>query len=878
MKKIFILLFLSCIHNLFITAQEIPSPEEYFGFKPGTDKMLLPYDSLITYLQLIESYSSRVEIRKIGKSPMGKPMYIAFISSPENINNLDKLKSINKRLAIDAGIPQSEKEDLIDKGKVFVLGTLSMHSTEVGPSQSAPLVAYDLLTTKDPEKLGWLNKVVYMMVPNHNPDGMDMVISHYNKYKETKYEGSSMPGIYHKYVGHDNNRDFVTLSQDDTKAIGAIYNTKWYPQVMVEKHQMGMTGPRYFVPPPHDPIAENIDAEIWSWIGLFGANMMNDMNKEGLEGVSQHYLFDDYWPGATETCLWKNIIGMLTECASVKIASPVYIEPGELKVYGKGLSEYKKSINMPDPWEGGWWRLSDIVEYEVSTTMSILKTAARNDKEILKFRNDICIQEVNRGNTIPPFYYVLTLDQHDKSELVLLTRLLNEHGVRVYQLTEDVFLDGTKYKTGDIIIPLAQPYRPFIKEVLEKQKFPLRRYTPGGEIIKPYDITSWSLPLHRGIKIKEINNKPGILDKKIQEIDSSFSFYREKPSDYAGLLFNAAYNESYKVVFWCHKNNIKVYRTMDTIRMHKQLYPTGSFLVERSKKNEDKLKSLVGELLVTPLFLDELPEISRYQLNIPKIALVETYFHDMDAGWTRFLFDSYLIPFTVLPPESLKESLDDFNLIIFPDNNKSLLVEGKYKSSSNYYVTNYPPEYTRGMEKEGLKNLTRFINKGGKVIAWGRSSALLEGPLEFTNENDEKEEFQFPFEDISDELKKKGLYIPGSFVQLNLTNNTPLTYGMEANTGIFYRGEPVFTTRIPSFDMDRRVIGSFPETNILMSGYAENEKQIGKKAGMIWMKKGKGQVILFAFNPQFRASTPATYKLLFNAILLHENNYLNNIE
>ncbi len=235
-------------------------PFDFFGFQPGSDRNLFTYEELISYLQKLDEASDKLKMVDIGNSPEGRPMFIAFLSSADNIRNLDKLKSINKRLALDTEIPAQEKKDLISQGKVFVLGTLSMHSTEVAPSQSAPLIAYDLIGTSDPSKLQWLDDVVYMMVPNHNPDGMDMVVNHYQKYKGTKYEGSSVPRVYHKYVGHDNNRDFVTLSQEDTKAIARIYNQEWYPQVMIEKHQMGSTGPRYFVPPMHDPIALNIDA------------------------------------------------------------------------------------------------------------------------------------------------------------------------------------------------------------------------------------------------------------------------------------------------------------------------------------------------------------------------------------------------------------------------------------------------------------------------------------------------------------------------------------------------------------------------------------------------------------------------------------------
>ena len=164
--------------------------------------------------------------------------------------------------------------------------------------------------------------------------------------------------------------------------------------------------------------------------------MITDMTKAGQAGISQHYLFDDYWPGSTETCIWKGVIGMLTEAASVKYGNPRYIEPNELTVYGKGLSEYKKSINMPMPWPGGWWRLSDIVDYEISSTKSIIKTSSLHRRDILEFRNDLCKKEVQKGKDEAPYYYVLPNKQHDESSFVKLVNSLMEHGVKVYQLNE----------------------------------------------------------------------------------------------------------------------------------------------------------------------------------------------------------------------------------------------------------------------------------------------------------------------------------------------------------------------------------------------------------------------------------------------------------
>jgi hypothetical protein len=206
---------------------------------------------------------------------------------------------------------------------------------------------------------------------------MDMVVEHYRSSLGTAFEGGPLPGVYNRYTGHDNNRDFVNLTQSESRAVSRLYSRDWYPQVLVDKHQMGGTGPRYYVPNVHDPIAENIDEGLWTWAGVFGSNLANDMAGDGLRGVATHWLFDNYWPGSTETALWKNVISFLTEAASCRVATPIFIEPTELDASGKGLSEYKKSINMPDPWPGGWWRLSDIVSYELATMGSISRRRPR---------------------------------------------------------------------------------------------------------------------------------------------------------------------------------------------------------------------------------------------------------------------------------------------------------------------------------------------------------------------------------------------------------------------------------------------------------------------------------------------------------------------
>jgi hypothetical protein len=844
---------------------QYPSPKEHFGFEPGADKMLFNYEALTNYMTRLHRLSGNMHIEQIGESWMGKPIYAVFISSVDNIQRLDELKIINRELAMNGDLTPAERETMIDDGRVFVYLTLSMHSTEVGPSQAAPVIAYELLTSQDSRTHFMLDNTVCVLVPCHNPDGMNMIVDHYNKYKDTPWEGSSMPGVYHKYVGHNINRDFITLTQKENQAVARFYNTEWFPQVMVEKHQMGSYGPRYYVSPPHDPIAENIDAGIWNWMHVFGSRSLTDMTREGLQGISVSYLFDDYWPGATTTSIWKGVIGMLSEAASVNLASPIYIEPTEFRTIGKGLGEYAKSIKMPEPWPGGWWRLSDIVEYERANTMSYLYTAALHREEILTFRNDYTRREIERGKNEAPYFYILPHDQRDKSELVDLVNLMEEHGVSTYHLTEDTKVGNRLFNHGDIVIPLAQPYRAFIKEMMENQKFPARYYTPGGEMIRPYDVTSWSLPLHKGLESVEINTPAPGLEKFLVQNKTPYRLLDVIPQRYEQMLFTATNNESYKAAFIAISQGMEVQLTTGEVTAGGKDYPKGSFVINRGKASEN----LLSMLDVEPVFITDEKVTGTTKLKLPRIALVESWFHAMDAGWLRFLFDTHELPYTVLRPDELENgSLSEkFDVVILTDEAKSVLLEGKFGTEGSYFISRYPPEFAKGMGKKGLENLLKFVNEGGKILSWGRSVDLFTGLLSIGDGND-KEEFQLPFNNIGSDLSKKGLEIPGSAMRMLLRGDHPLTYGMPKEVAVFHRGNPVFTTSIPYFDMDRRVIASFPEDNILMSGYAANEKLLAKQAAMVWVKKGKGQFIFYGFSPHHRGQTPATFKLLFNGILM----------
>jgi hypothetical protein len=473
------------------------------------------------------------------------------------------------------------------------------------------------------------------------------------------------------------------------------------------------------------------------------------------------------------------------------------------------------------------------------------------------------------GNSKPPYYYMMPINQHDPGELVKMVDLLQEHGVEVYTLEEDMVVQDIAFHRGDIVVPLAQPFRAFIKEVMEVQEFPERHYTPGGELIKPYDITSWSLPLHRHVKSFEINKKPLLLEQKITLVESPFSLATANLDQANRVILPVTCNESFRTAFQAIRKGINVSRLLTDVEVGGQTIKKGSFVIAISGKEEDEARKLVQSLRYPVVPVANKAGYQTEEVILPRIALVETYFHDMDAGWTRFVFDSYNIPFTKIRPHEIKDAGIEkkFDVIIFPDVDKNLLMEGKYKSGTTYYQGNYHPDYMKGLGKEGKKVLMEFVNNGGHIISWGGSAGLFEGQQKIGKDENE-EEFILPFKDISADLTKAGLYVPGSLLEIELLEDHPLTLGMPEKTGVFSRGTPVFQTSLPGFDMDRRVIATYPEKEVLLSGYAANEEKIGNKSAMIWLKKGKGELVLFGFNPQFRASTQSSLKLLFNAILL----------
>jgi hypothetical protein len=623
--------------------------------------------------------------------------------------------------------------------------------------------AYKLATANDPETLKRLNDVIVLLVPSLNPDGQTMVTEWYRKYVGTKYEGGPMPYLYHPYVGHDNNRDWYMLTQIETRNVNRAVYHDWNPQVFVDEHQMGTDGPRMFIPPFADPVDPDVHPLIWREANMIGANMAYRLEQANKSGLIYGYSFDAYWLGGTRnTGWWKNITGLLLETASARIASPIYIEPNELRGGSKGLVDYKATINHPNPWKGGWWRMRDIMDYERIASDALLELTSDRREDLLR---DLVVRaRAAMANEKPRDAYRIPKEQRDWPTAQHLAWLMNEHNVEVRQSAN-----------GDYWIPLVQPYAKFVHEMMEPQRYPEVRLQPGKDILRPYDVATWTLPLQMGVKVERATMP---------------------------------------------ENTTRV----------SEIKPAMKEVIARGEKLARK----------------------------PRVATYKPWSASMDEGWTRWLLDTYGVSVKGLSPQDVQKGLAGYDAMILADIGKDVIATGRRRvtDSSMRYEEEMPPEYRGGLEKSGADALRKFVNEGGTLLAFGDSCDYV------------IDEFNIPVRNALAGTKADDYSNPGSLVRLRIRPDHPVTMGMPSETAAFLDAPMAFDTTAPAVDTQRWVLATYPDDDedVLLSGWILGADKLTRKAAAVAVTYGKGKIVLYAFRPQFRGQTHATFPLVFNAL------------
>ncbi|HEX8184299.1 MAG TPA: M14 metallopeptidase family protein, partial [Blastocatellia bacterium] len=487
----------------------VPSPRDVIGFTPGDDRKLASWAQMVDYFKQLDRSSNRVVVEELGKTTLGRPFLLAVISSQANLARLDYYKEIQRKLADPRLINgnDAEAERLISEGKTIVLITCGIHSTEVGGNLVSMNIAHRLASDDSAETREILDRCIVLLVPSLNPDGVDIVKNWYDKTLGTPSEGTSPPELYHYYTGHDNNRDWYAFTQVETQMTVDKAHNAWHPQIVHDIHQQGENGSRFFIPPYVEPWEPNVPSIIQAGVNFMGSAMAWEMAGEGKAGVVINGVYDA-WTPARAYQHYHGGIRILSETASARIATPVTV-PFERLTPQVNVDPKVRSWNFPLVWQGGEWKLANIVDYMQSGAFSLMRNAARYRERWLRDFYRVGKDAVRERKPGEPFAFLIPplsgSNYWQRDGLRKLESILARGGVEMVTSASAFEADGKQYPAGTQIIPMAQPYGAFAKTLLERQKYPDLREYPGGPPRRPYDVTAHTLPLLMAVKVVQVD-------------------------------------------------------------------------------------------------------------------------------------------------------------------------------------------------------------------------------------------------------------------------------------------------------------------------------------------------------------------------------------
>ena len=837
MKKLFLLPLLLVIAS--ISFAQLKSPEEYLGYKIGT--RFTPHHQLVNYFQYIAQASPKnIKLVKYGETNEHRPLYLAFVSSEENMVNLEDIRQNNIRLAnlsVDKRAPSENTPPI-------VWLSYNVHGNEASSSEASMLTIFSLVDPSNQETKNWLKNTVVVIDPCINPDGRDRYANWFNSIVGRNYNPSlnsrehrePWPGGRSNHYNYDLNRDWAWQTQVESKARLKQYN-QWLPQVHVDFHEQGINSPYYFAPAaePFHEVITNWQRDFQKEIGKNNASYFDKNNWLYFTGER----FDLFYPSYGDTYpIYNGSIGMTYEQAGGGAG-------------GLGVVTAEKDTLT----------LRDRAIHHFTSGMSTIETASRNATKLIqefrKYFNDGVSGNIGEYKT-----YVIKNEEGKEEQIRSLMTLLDNNGI-VYgtgsgsgrgfnYLTQKE--EAFKVEANDLLISNAQPKSAFVKVLFEPQSKLSDSIT--------YDITAWSMPYAYGLNAYASRQKMSVGGGKILS-----EFSNNTTSDaYCYIIKWQGVSSATAAARLLNKGIRMRYAEAD-FSLGDQTFKKGSVIILK-KGNEhlgnDLWKTVAEECnaqkikmypattgMVTKGF--DFGSSMVHAMTPVKVALLTGEgVSSLAAGEVWDFFDNVLqYPITLINNSDFaRADWSEIDVLIMPD--------GRYGFLN---------------DKETSSAFEQWIRKGGKVVALEGAMAQLSrqswSSLKSKSDSSEKKEIKKdPYSNLKsyENRERESLteHIPGAIYKVEVDNTHPLMFGYPTHYYTLKLDNNVY-----EFMKDGWNVGVIKK-EALLSGYVGYQLKSKMMDGVVFgvQDLSRGSVTYLADDVLFRNFWQNGKLILCNAVFL----------
>jgi hypothetical protein len=699
-----------------------------------------------------------------------------------------------------------------------------------------------------------------------------MVSDWYYENLGSQHEVAATPFLYQKYIGHDNNRDGYMINQIESRVITRV-DRYWEPQIVYNHHQTSPFPTRIWIPPFAEPVSPNVHPLMWRTVNLVGMAMAQALEERGLKGaVHMGNGFDNWYPGFMDHANnFHNVASFLTETALYRYATPHFYTVGDFPARDR---ELRPQSLYASPWEGGWWRIGDAVEYMLTASIAVLDVAAKYRRDLLYNRYQAARDVIAQHRSGPPYAYFVPREQRDPVAAAELLRRLAYNGVDVKRSASVLTVDGVAHPAGTWVIPMDQANANFVRQLFSVQRYPDLREYPEGPPEQPYDVSGWTLPYQFDVHVVEARTPldaearaaledlradplPWDAEGDAQPWDSPPGVgFDSHPIARAivppegrvtggggALVVDPAQNNSYEALnrAWAVGATVR-FAPGSAAADSGSAGATGSWVI--SGLSDGQERELVADLRLQARGGSATgTEVAR-----PRIGLYRPWNASMDEGWTRWLLEMYDFAFTSLYNADVRagQLRTRYDVIVIPDIGSGTVLGGFANGS-------VPPRYAGGIGSEGVRELDAFVRAGGTLVTINGSSELA------------IEQLHLPVRNVVDGVPRDEYFAGGAIVELAIDPSHPVMSGMPERGKVFVGSSPVFTTE----DGFRgRVLAKYaPSGSPLLSGYFLGASHVQGYAAALDVEHGDGRVVLLGMRPQWRGQPFGTFKILFNAAL-----------